>query len=216
MKRLLLSLIAAFAALPGQAQDMAAERARIGAERTVVEERFAAEERACRAKFAVTRCTEQARDIRNAALADLKRRERVLNEAERKQQAAQRQRELEERTSAQRLQEAEARRAKAMQEQADREARAAEKAARRAADQAERAAKAGKDPKQAREGPSGPQGSPRGPRPPKEPTITAAEAAKNREAFEARRQEAAAHKAEVAARLAKRSKPAASGLPVPP
>lgn len=214
MKSLLLSLLLAGAVLPGQAQDMAVERSRIKAERDMVEKTFAAEERSCRAKFAVTRCTDQARAIRNTALADLKRQERVLNEAERKEAAARRQKELEERTSAQRLQEAEAKRAKAMQDQADREARSAGKAANRAADEAERAAHP-KGPRQPAKGNTGPQGSAREARPPKTPTITPAEAAKNREAFEARRKEAEAHKAEVAARAAKRSKPAASGLPVP-
>ena len=71
MKRLVacaLLLAAAFGAAAQstvQAPDEGAERERIRTERAAVEARFAQEQRACRAKFAVNDCEAKARRVRN-------------------------------------------------------------------------------------------------------------------------------------------------------
>lgn len=217
MKALLFPLLLLLAALSAQAQplDAAVERDRIRAERAAADARFAGEEKACYGKFAVNDCIARARRERNEALGELRRQERVLDEADRRRQAAERQKELDERASAERQREADERRARAQAEQKAREERAAGKAARRAADQAERAA----HPRVPGEAPTGavpPQGKPRAAREPKGPALDPAQAERNRQAHEARLQEAARHKAEVLERAARRSKPAASDLPAPP
>jgi colicin import membrane protein len=213
MKSLAASAFIFLAAFSAQAQDDGAERARIEAERTVVNDRFAEQKRACSSRFAVTDCVEKATRERNAALSDLRRQERVLDDAERKRRAAERLKEQDERHSPERLREAEERRARALADQKEREERAAEKAAKRAAGQAQKAS----EPPRVRtpSEPAGPQGAARAPQKPKNPPLSAEEAAKNRAAHEARLQEAQAHKAEVRERVAKRAKPAASALPVP-
>lgn len=197
-----------------QAQDDAAERERIQAERAAVDARHAEAQKACRAKFAVNDCLEDARRAHNAAESALKRQERLLDEAERKRRSIERQKDLDERKAARNDQEAAEKRAKALADQQDREQRAAEKAAKRAADDAERQQRGPRV--KAPEGVHGPQGSPRTPKPAGPTGPTASEAAKNRAAYEARLQEAERHKAEVAARNAKRAKPPAADLPPPP
>jgi colicin import membrane protein len=213
MKPILALALALSAAFSAQAQDDAAERRRIEAERTAVEARFAERRRECNAKFAVNDCVELAARDKNAALADLRRQERVLNDADRKRRAAERLRDQEERNSPERQRAEQERRARAIQDQKDREERAAEKKARRAADEAGRP----KHPRTpgAASGPPQPQGSARAPQQPRSPPVSAGEAAKNRAAHEARLREAEEHKAEVENRIARRSKPAASALPVP-
>ncbi|HEX2547523.1 MAG TPA: hypothetical protein VHL79_21750 [Ramlibacter sp.] len=216
MKHLTVVLLALAAVAPAWAQvaDDSVERARIGAERKAADDKFAEAKRACNAKFAVTDCVNKATREHNAVVSELRRQERVLNEAERKQRAAQAQREIDERNSPERRKEAEDKRLRALEEQKEREARAAEKKAQRAEDDAERAKKGPRAPRIA-EGHQGPQGSPRAPEPPKGPSVTPEEAAKNRAAYEERLRQAAQHKAEVQARIAKRAKPPASALPVP-
>jgi hypothetical protein len=215
MKHAIAAILLALAVLPAQAQDDGQERARIASERSAAEARFAESERACRARFAVTDCVNRVRQERNAILGDLRRQEMVLNEAERRRAAAERQRELDERNSAANQRAAAERRERAMQDQKDRQARAAEKAAARAADQAERAANPPRR-QRAHQGVVEPQGRVRGERETKAPAVTAAEAAENRRKHEERLREATQHKAEVLERAARRSKPAASGLPTPP
>jgi hypothetical protein len=216
MKHLLAPALLLLAGLSvhAQAVDDQAERARIQAERTAAEQRFAGEDKACRARFAVTGCVNKARRQLNAALADLRRQELVLNEAERKRQAAQRQQELDERAAPERQQEAAERRAKALQEQQARESRFNEKAARRAAEQQEHAAHP--RPPKAPNGPPAPQGTPRGVRNLNTPQPDASQAARNRAKYEARLREAEEHRKAVQERAARRSKPPASALPAPP
>jgi hypothetical protein len=60
-----------------------------------------------------------------------------------------------------------------------------------------------------------PQGKARASREFHSPQIEASKAAENRARFEAHQKEAAAHRAAVAERAAKRTKPPASALPVP-
>lgn len=215
MKQLAAVLLALVAAAPAWAQgaDHDAERARITAERQAADDKFAQAKRACNAKFAVTDCVNRATREYNAVVAELRRQERVLNEAERKRRAAQAQREIDERNSAERRREAEERRLRALEEQKERDARAAQKKAQRAEDEAERVKK-GPRPARTADGHQGPQGSPRAPAVPKGPSVTPEEAAKNRAAYEERLREAEKHKAQVRERIARRAKPPASALPV--
>lgn len=220
MKRLVacaLLLAAAFGAAAQstvQAPDEGAERERIRAERAAVEARFAQEQRACRAKFAVNDCEAKARRVRNDALADLRRQEIVLNDAERRRRAAERLQSIEERNSPEKREAAERRRQEALSQQQERERQAADKAARRAADEAKRAQQPSRE--KTAPGQPGPQGGPRQPALPKPNGPTAREAAENRAAWERRVKEAEEHKAQVRAKLAKRAQPPASALPTPP
>ena len=89
----LLLFAGVLAATEGKAIDAAtesAERERIRAERAQAEQVFAARERECRDRFAVTRCLDEARRERRATLEHLNRQQGVLDEAQRKQRAAQR------------------------------------------------------------------------------------------------------------------------------
>ncbi|MEJ5988745.1 hypothetical protein WG902_02010 [Ramlibacter sp. PS3R-8] len=194
-----------------QEQEFGVQRERIKAERAAVESRFSEEQKACRAKFAVTDCMRRVTGERNSRLAELRRQENAVNDMERRRREEQRQRDLAER-QAQKERDDEKRRERAAGEQKEREERAAALEKKRAAEaarasqpQAERAPK----------GPSGPQGSPRKQVLPDPSGPTPEEAAKNRQDYEQRLREAEAHKAVVRARNAKRSRPAASALPVP-
>ena len=76
----------AWPAQPGDRLD----RERIATERTAVETAFSARERECQTRFIVTSCVEKARLDRRDALAQLRRQDAVLDEAQRRQRAAQR------------------------------------------------------------------------------------------------------------------------------
>nr|WP_315192290.1 hypothetical protein [uncultured Albidiferax sp.] len=67
---------------------VAAEQARIDAERKRIEQRFAEEEAACFQKFAVNACRDESRARRRVDMADLRRQEIALNDAERKRKGA--------------------------------------------------------------------------------------------------------------------------------
>lgn len=103
MNRLPAFLLPLVLALPALAQDAgaAAERQRIQAERARAESVFAAEEKICWGKFAVNDCIDAAKSRRREALADLRRQEISLNDADRKRKAAERLREIEERKAQQ-------------------------------------------------------------------------------------------------------------------
>jgi colicin import membrane protein len=137
MKKLLLLLCLVCLALGVRAQEaagVAAQRARIAGERDQAEGEFNARQKLCYLKFAVNDCLNAAKAQRREKLADLRRQEISLNDAERKRKAAERSGSLEERSSPGK-QEAEAqRRAKAAAQENDRKARAAEKATRRPSD----------------------------------------------------------------------------------
>ena len=86
-------ILAALGASPACALSPAeekAEMARIGREREQVQARFAERERECKQRFVVTRCIEEARRERRASLERLRRQEEVIDEAQRKQRAAER------------------------------------------------------------------------------------------------------------------------------
>ena len=197
-----------------QVPSEAAERERLHSERAAADKRLAEAQKACRAKFAVNDCLDQARREYNVTADEVKRQERILDDAQRKQRAAARQREIDERNSPEHQQQEAAKRARALADQQKREAEAAEKAAKRSADEAEHA-KRGAEQKTPR-GEPGPQGSPRDPHAPAAHGPTPEEALRNRAEYEERLQEAEKHKAEVAARNAQRKKPAAADLPPPP
>lgn len=73
------------------------ERTRIAAERKAVESRFTKEETDCYSKFATHDCLNQARVQRRQNLADLRRQEISLNDAQRKRRGAEQIRKLENR-----------------------------------------------------------------------------------------------------------------------
>jgi colicin import membrane protein len=77
------------------------ERARIAAERQALLQRFAQEEADCQRHFAVTDCVLGVRDRRRAALAPLRARELLLDEADRQRRAADRKAAIEARQKAQ-------------------------------------------------------------------------------------------------------------------
>ena len=68
--------------------EVATERARIQAERQQIEQRFEDEEAGCFQKFAVTDCRDASRARRRVEMADLRRQEISLNDAERKRKGA--------------------------------------------------------------------------------------------------------------------------------
>lgn len=198
--------------LHAQEAEPGVQRERIKAERAAVEARFSEEQKACRAKFAVTDCMRAVTRERNARLAELRLQENALADTQRRLREEKRQRDQAER-QAQKERDEQQRRERAAGESREREERAAALEKKRAAEAASppqpQAAKAPK-------GPSGPQGSPRARSlPDKSSGPTPEEAARNRRDYEQRLREAEAHKAEVRARIARRSKPAASALPVP-
>ena len=212
----LLALALALLALPAaHAAEDQAERERLKAERTAIEARFNEQEKACRARFAVTDCVKDAQRERNAALGNVRRQERILNDAERKQRAAERQKELEERNSPEKKAADAERRRQAVLDQQEREARAAEKAQKKSQDEASKAARAASRTSKEPSGPHGPQGTPRAPHEAKRHGPTPEEAAKNRAAYEARLKAAEEHNAQLREKAAKRKKPAASDLPIP-
>ena len=103
MKKLLFWIAAAClvqVALAQDAEDPAAARAHISAERSQVEAAFRLQEKGCYSKFAVNDCLKAARAQRRETLADLKRQETSLNDADRKRKGAERQRALEEKAAA--------------------------------------------------------------------------------------------------------------------
>ncbi|MBC7681624.1 MAG: hypothetical protein H7172_04765 [Ferruginibacter sp.] len=67
---------------------VAAEHARITSERQQIEKRFADEEAGCFQKFAVNDCRDASRARRRVEIADLRRQEISLNDAERKRKGA--------------------------------------------------------------------------------------------------------------------------------
>lgn len=109
--------------------DIEAERRRIQAERAREEARYQTEEAACYAKFAVTDCIRHVRVYRREALDKLRRQALALNDAERKRKALEQIERIQEKSSAQRMEEEAARRLEAREAQQEREERATQKAA---------------------------------------------------------------------------------------
>ena len=75
------------------------ERERIDIERAAIEATRIERERDCQTHFAVTRCVEDARQAHRVALAELRRQQAVIDEAERRQRASERVDKLAEQTA---------------------------------------------------------------------------------------------------------------------
>lgn len=82
-----IALALAAAVPPVQADDA---RQRLVAERAALQQRFAAEERACADRFAVTACIDEVRSRQRAALAPLREQELRIDEVERQRRADER------------------------------------------------------------------------------------------------------------------------------
>lgn len=209
MKHALLALVAAAVlALPAAAEAPAAERARIAAERGKAEARYQDEERACWARFAVNDCLAEARARRRSALADLRRQEISLNDAERKQRAAQRLRSVEQRADRAPPPAAPPK----IRDRGDRDATAAQRAAEQAARQAEHASRSSEK----RPAHSAARVEEELARREAERASRAARAAENVRRREARQREASERQEALERRRAARQKPPAAPLPVPP
>ena len=112
-----LSLSAAMAQSPAQEKDNnALERSKIAAERARLEAGFQAEEAACKSRFAVNACLQEIRPRRNAAMADLRRQDLLINEADRKARAADQIQKTEDKSSLERQQQRAEQEKKAQQE----------------------------------------------------------------------------------------------------
>jgi hypothetical protein len=96
------ALLLAVLSLPAASATVsdAPERARIAAERQVVEARFEAARQACEARFVVNNCLEQARQERRQALEPLQRQTHLLDDARRRERAVERLRSIQARESA--------------------------------------------------------------------------------------------------------------------
>ncbi len=179
--------------------EVSAERSRIAAERQAVEARFKQDEAACYKKFAVNDCVDALRAVRREKLADLRRQEISLNDAERKRKGAEQLRRMEDKEKNEVP-------PKAMQKQerAKPQSRSSNPAQGDSADP---------QPRQ----PLSPA-HPRTPHTPavKDPAVTEVEAAQERERYQRKLDEAAEHKAQTLKRNAERTKPAAKSLPPAP
>jgi colicin import membrane protein len=184
--------LAAGLALPAAAQNQqaeeAAERARIASERTRIEAEFEQANKACYQKFAVNDCIADARAKRREVLADLRRQELVLNDADRRRRSSERLEEIEKKTADRRAAQASAPAPAASAASTPASARAASTPA-----SAPRAARAPREPEQARQVDPG----------------------ANARRYNERLEDAAQHKAEVQRRAAEAKKDVRP-LPVPP
>jgi len=184
--------LAAGLALPAAAQNQqaeeAAERARIASERTRIEAEFEQANKACYQKFAVNDCIADAKARRRELLAELRRQELVLNDADRRRRSAERLDEIEKKTEERRAAQAAVPAPAASAASAPAPARAASAPA-----SAPRAARAPREPKQPRQVDTG----------------------ENARRYSERLEDAEQHKAEVQRRAAGAKKDVRP-LPVPP
>lgn len=211
MKKLLLWIVAvglAQVALAQGAEDSAAARERISAERRRVEAAFRLQEKGCYGKFATNDCLKAARAQRRETLADLKRQETSLNDADRKRKGAERQRSLEEKAAAEKKDARPGRPAQAgaPQHPASRPG-SVQKEAEHAQAQATNAANAQERKRQAQLKAQEKKA---------EQARRVDEAAQNAMRHQEQQAQAAEHNASVNKRLAERSKPRAQPLPPPP
>jgi colicin import membrane protein len=202
------SLLAAGLSDPVRAQVVdarASEQQRITAERAAAETRFAERQRECQQRFVVTSCVDDAKRERSAALSQLRRRQSLLDDGQRDARTAERKEAIRQRTNA------EAARARETKDRAGREPGALIDHPRHAERPAEAASEASSKPARDAEA--------RGIAPlMKGSQRTAQEEERSRATFDAAQRAAAAHRAEVEERNAKRAarhKPAAP-LPLPP
>lgn len=136
MKKLILSLLVSVLSFTANGQpgdDLASaaadrERERINAERVTLEAKFDAEEAVCYKKFAVNNCLNAVKSRRRDAMAELRQQEVALNDAKRRQKAAEQIRKTEEKSSPEVLQQAAERRTKSLEDVKAREERSRKKA----------------------------------------------------------------------------------------
>ncbi|HSV50983.1 MAG TPA: hypothetical protein VLJ57_02620 [Burkholderiaceae bacterium] len=190
---------------PGSVEYVQEERGRITAQRQDVQARFAVEQAACYKRFAVTDCQQESRVRRRDELADLRRQEISLNDAERKKRGAEQTRKVESKVAAEKLEQAEAQRDKAKEAQARRVLDAAENDARRQQlKEHEPASKA----RQQREADRHEQDA-------AVRTNQASEGGANAQRYEEKLKDAAEHKAQRKEKSSKKTKPPAQPLPAP-
>jgi hypothetical protein len=192
---LLSSSVAAAPAWAISAADDAAERQRIAAEQAQVEQAYAARQAECRTRFIVTSCLDAARRDRREAMEKLRQQEVVLDEAQRKQRAAERIDEIRAKVSAD-----EGKRREAEARVQAREARRQEEAAAALASVASAPSAAVSAPARARVAPA------------KRPVDTAAAAS----AYDQRQRDAQEHRAAVERRNAERARKSKPSRPLPP
>lgn len=210
MKRLLLAIAVLGLPLGSLSQEdegSAAQRARIAAERGQAEATYQAQEKECYRKFAVTDCLNAAKAERRQVLADLRRQEISLNDAERKRKAAEHLRSIEQRSSSEKQRQQANQGAKGLGEYREREALAARKAADKASADASRPARAAAQQEEVarRQAEAGADRSRR-----------AEEAAQNVKRRKERLAQAEERRASRDKRLAERTKPPADPLPTTP
>lgn len=112
-----LSLGAAMAQSPDQEKvNNALERSKIAAERERLEAGFQAEETVCKSRFAVNACLQEIRPRRNAAMADLRRQDLLINESDRKARGADQVQKTEDKSNLERQQQRAEQEKKAQQE----------------------------------------------------------------------------------------------------
>lgn len=214
-----LACLATLLALPAAAMaqvvgglDLAAERARLSAERERITRTRTQQEAECQSRFAVTGCVEDVRKRWQAPLAEIDRQERVLSDAERRQRSADQVLRLE-RREAQAQEDAAERRARAASDQQAREARAASKASGPQPTGTPRDPQASKDPGAgAKPAPGKARGASEA-APAASSGPSPAQARANADAHAERVRQAEAHKASVRQRQAERKAPPASDLP---
>lgn len=169
-------------------ETQATERARIRSERAAAEARFTASEKECRARFVVTACVDDARQVRRDTLSRLRREESVLEDEVRKQKTADRLRQLDEN---------------------------------REREQARQRDSASPERRDAARAAAAPQAKVRPPKEASPPAASApvvnrsAEEARNRAAFEARRDAADAHREKIETRNAERAVRGKVAAPLP-
>lgn len=213
-------------------QQEQAERQRINGERASLKTQLEKQRQACYQKLAVTSCLNEARDLHNDKMRDLKRQEVALNDVQRKRAAADRVGAVDERNSPQAQQNVAERRGRAMaaaekreedraQRERSREAKLAgsANASAGAASGPDAAASKTAALQAAEPQAAAPQGQARVERPAKkaadEGARDAAKMARSRQQAAAREKAAAERRAKAQEREAKRKKPAAKPLAMP-
>jgi hypothetical protein len=169
--------------------DDSAERERIRAERAAVEATYLQQLEVCSKRFVVTSCVDAARGQRHAAVTELDRQQRLLDEARRTQRAAERQQAIDSKVGGE-------------------EARLREEAARDRSATRRASGEPGTAPTPA-------SAAPRAARPASTPAERAAQEERARQAFDLKQQRAEAHRQEVARRNQERALKANPGAPLP-
>ncbi len=182
-----------------------AERERISAERVKLEAGFLTEDAACYKKFAVNSCLRDVNVRRREAMAGLRRQEILLNDEERRVKGAEQIRKTEEKSSAEKQQEAADRRSKAVEDYQSRLEREKEKQQSRADTRA--GEKASSEAHADKLGNKQEKARARADR-----EATAAEGAQK---FNERQKEARERRAQHESEQLKRTKPPAKSLPLP-